>query len=458
MGLILSIGGFLCPLGISKLGGELEKMSEVHSANCSLSAVMESQKIIHRITRSLLIPEIFSDATEKSHLCGMLADTWSMGDEAMANFEALPRTREVEIHWGNLKSSWEAWRKTNSALIQLLKDEKREQAVAFVTDRERDAVGQVEGCLKDLQRLVLKLGKDAKNTEQTMANRLKTMILAGTAIGIMMALLFGFLFSRSLTRPIKGTIKKLSETYGRFMATADQLASASHQLSGGTASQAAAVRNASAITEELTAIVKANTEDVQRLKEVSEESGTVGFQTFELFRQSKKATKEIKLSIEETSKIVKTIGEIAFQSNLLALSASIEAARTSEAGIGFSVVAQEVRNLSLRSTEASKNTSNLIEETGRQIDRGDDLVRASLSNFIAYGEGSMPITEFTVTASEMAQKQAQGIEQINGALKEISLTAQKNAGLAQESAEVAQEISAQAQNMARVVEGLRRAV
>jgi methyl-accepting chemotaxis protein len=274
----------------------------------------------------------------------------------------------------------------------------------------------------------------------------------------MIALVFGVFFSRSLTRPIHRAINNLSGTYSRFMDTADQIAATSHQLSDGTSKQAAAVGEASSITEALAAIVQRNSEDVQKLKNSSEESATVGFKTFELFRQAKKATKEIKLSIEETAKIVKTISEIAFQSSLLALSASIEAARTGEAGIGFSVVAEEVRNLANRSTEAAKNTSALIEETVKLIARGDDLVRSSMRDFIAYGEGSTPITGFTQTAFEVAQKQAQGIEQITTALAEISLTAQNNASIAEESTAVAEEINAQAHNMAIIVEELKRIV
>ena len=99
------------------------------------------------------------------------------------------------------------------------------------------------------------------------------------------------------------------------------------------------------------------------LKNYQSETAVKWNEAFELFKQAKKATKEIKLSSEETSKIIKTIGEIAFQTNLLALSASVEAAQSNKFGIGFSVVAQEVRNLARRSTEAAKNTSALIEET-----------------------------------------------------------------------------------------------
>ncbi|OGP49766.1 MAG: hypothetical protein A2Y79_05645 [Deltaproteobacteria bacterium RBG_13_43_22] len=112
----------------------------------------------------------------------------------------------------------------------------------------------------------------------------------------------------------------------------------------------------------------------------------------------------------------------------------------------------------LTDLSAAKNTSALIEETVKLITKGDDLVRASLENFIAYGESSIPITGVSGTVFVAAQKQAKGIEQIKIAIGEISRTAQANAASAQESASAAQEISAQAQNMARIVEELKRVV
>ena len=459
MGLILSIGGFLGPLGISKLGEQLEGMSTVDlPAMDSLGTIAVSQKTIFQVTQSLLIPEIFSNASEKNRLFKRLEDNWQQANAAVARYEGVPKTKEVQVHWENFKNAWESWQKTHKSLIPLTREGNREPVLAFISGPEKEAYADAEKYLQDLLALRAKLGTDAGKTEHATAARLKNMVLTGTGMGIAMAMIFGFLFSRLLTRPIKHTIDNLSETYERFMATADQLAAVSHQLSGSTANQAAAVQEASAVIEELDAIVQSNSEDVQNLLQMVEKTGTIGYQAFETFRKSKKATKEIKLAIEETSKIVKTIGEIAFQSNLLALSASVEAARTNEAGIGFSVVAQEVRNLSIRSTEASKNTSDLIEVTARQIARGDELVRSSLSGFISYGQGSTPITEFTSMASDVSQKQAEGVGQINNALKEISQTAQKNAGIAEESAAVAQEISAQAQKMAEVIGELKQAV
>ena len=459
MGLILLIGGFWGPIGISRLGEQLKEVSEVHFPSLhSLGTMIEAQKTIQRVTHSLMIPESFSDEAEKSRLFKTLEEAWGRADKGWKGYESLPRTKEGEVLWSNLKPAWEAWRKSHFEVIQLLKEGKRAEAVALAVGREKEASGQAERLLLDLSALDLKLGEESKKTGQAMEIWQKRLVGIGTAIGIGIALAFGFLFAGSITRPVYRIIHNLSGTCDQFVTTAEQIASASHQLAGGTSTQAAAVEETSSVIEEVSSIIQQNTEGVQSLEKISNDSGTLGYAAFEIFKQAKRATKEIKLSSEETSKIVKTIGEIAFQTNLLALSASVEAAQSSEFGTGFSVVAQEVRNLAMRSTEAAKNTSTMIEETIRLINKGDDLVRTSVGSFIDYGQASGDIQTFSAKAGEVAHKQTLGVEQINIAIGEISRTAQNNASSAQESASAAQEISAQAQNMARIVEELKRVV
>jgi methyl-accepting chemotaxis protein len=459
MGLILLIGGLLGPYGISRLGGELKEVSEVHfPAIHSLGTMIEAQKTIQRAKQSLLIPELFSDETERGHLFQRLDQAWGRAEKGKKVYETLPRSKEGEVLWSNLKPTWETWMKSHQEVINLLKEGKRIEAVALSAGRERESFVQAERLLMELSNFNLKLSEKAKQTGLDMEVWQKRLVTSGTAAGIVIALLFGFFFAGSITKSVYRCIKNLSETCAQFAATSEQIASSSNQLAGGTSIQAAAVEETSSVTEQLSSIIQRNTEDVDNLKTFVEESGVRGMEAFDKFIKAKKALKEIKISSEETSKIVKTISEIAFQTSLLALSASIEAAQTNKVGIGFSVVAQEVRNLARRSTEASKNTSALIEETIRLINRGDDLVRASLGSFIAYGDASKPISGFSGTASEVARKQAQGIEQINIAIGEISRTSQINATSARESASVAQELTAQTNSMTKILEELKKVV
>ena len=167
--------------------------------------------------------------------------------------------------------------------------------------------------------------------------------------------------------------------------------------------------------------------------------------------EMKTAIEETVRSGDETSKIIKTIDEIAFQTNLLALNAAVEAARAGEAGAGFAVVAEEVRNLALRAAEAAKNTSEMIEGANGRIRQAADLngqvVEAMDANNEIAGKVAKLIDEIAAASNE----QAQGIEQVNTAVGDMDKVVQEVASSAEESASAAEEMDAQARQMKGMV-------
>src|SRR5208337_4378558 len=160
---------------------------------------------------------------------------------------------------------------------------------------------------------------------------------------------------------------------------------------------------------------------------------------------------EISQAGEETSKIIKTIDEIAFQTNLLALNAAVEAARAGEAGAGFAVVADEVRNLAMRAAEAAKNTADLIEGTVKKIKEGSEVVQKTNTEFSEVQTSSARMGELVGEISAASVEQAQGIEQISKAVTEMDKVVQANSANAEESASASEEMSAQAEQMKQFV-------
>jgi len=144
------------------------------------------------------------------------------------------------------------------------------------------------------------------------------------------------------------------------------------------------------------------------------------------------STQQIAEASRQTQNIVKSIDEIAFQTNLLALHAAVEAARAGEAGAGFAVVANEVRNLALRATESARNTSELIDDIVSKVHDGERLSQATRNDFDEVTEAASKVVALMAEIAAASQEQSQGIGQINKAVNEMSQVTQKNAAAAEE--------------------------
>jgi methyl-accepting chemotaxis protein len=156
---------------------------------------------------------------------------------------------------------------------------------------------------------------------------------------------------------------------------------------------------------------------------------------------------EISKASEESSKIIKTIDEIAFQTNLLALNAAVEAARAGEAGAGFAVVASEVRNLAMRAADAAKNTSALIEVTVKKVSDGTALLKTTSDAFMEVAGSTAKVGVLVGEIAVASTEQAQKIEQVDVAVTEMDKITQQNAATAEESASASEELNAQAEEM-----------
>jgi len=271
--------------------------------------------------------------------------------------------------------------------------------------------------------------------------------LAAVAIALVISASIGLLLKRKIRVLINSFITTLGEEADQIATASSQVASASRSLAEGTSQQASSLEETSSSLEELSSMTKQNADNAAQAKAMMAEAQQIVEKVNRHMEQMATAIQEITRSSEETSKIIKTIDEIAFQTNLLALNAAVEAARAGEAGAGFAVVADEVRNLAMRSAEAARNTSSLIENTITAVRKGNELTGLTQEAFKENMTISQKISQLIDEIATASQEQSHGISQINSAVAHMDKTVQQAAASAEESAAAAEELKSLARKI-----------
>ena len=251
---------------------------------------------------------------------------------------------------------------------------------------------------------------------------------------------------------LSDTLSHIGNASEQVQAGSQQLASSAMDLSQGATEQASSIEELVATITELSRRINDNASDAQAANELSSAAGAGVTESNEHMQQLMLAMQEINETSNEIGKIIKTIDDIAFQTNILALNAAVEAARAGSAGKGFAVVADEVRNLAAKSAEAAKNTTGLIESSFTAVENGTKLANqtaASLSDVVGKAQ---TVGEKIHNIAEISKEQAEAVSQITTGIDQISAVVQTNSATAEESAAASEELSSQATMLKSLME------
>lgn len=243
----------------------------------------------------------------------------------------------------------------------------------------------------------------------------------------------------------------LNDTLGQINISSDQVSSGSHQvsasaqaLSQGTTEQASSVEELAATVGEIAEQVKENAQNAQEASQKTNQAGGEITASNQKMRELIAAMNDISHASQEIGKVIKTIEDIAFQTNILALNAAVEAARAGNAGKGFAVVADEVRNLASKSAEAAKGTTTLIEGAIRAVNHGTQLADDTAKSLMNVVARATEVAAIVGKISFASGEQADAIAQITLGIDQISSVVQMNSATAEESAAASEELSGQA--------------
>lgn len=356
------------------------------------------------------------------------------------------RFRAIESDIANLKKIINSLQAFKTGLSQDSTYGRQEEVAAY---------DKVNNALKDLANDVNnQLNTSSSKVQDSLNSSIRNMVIFTLGV-LVLFVIIGILLLKNVRDNLGGYIQRVLASSEQTTAASEQIAHSSQNLASGASQQAASVEETSASLEEIASMAKSNTDEAvkadQTMREkVIERNERMGMR----MQNMSDLIKETVEMAAQTTNIVKTIDEIAFQTNLLALNAAVEAARAGEAGAGFAVVAEEVRNLALRSAEAAKNTSELIESSNTKINEVNELSSEVVRSLESNKGLLLEVGDTLSSISTASKEQSTGIEQLNQAVTEIEKVIQSNSATAEESAAASEELSAQSLEVKAIIEEL----
>jgi methyl-accepting chemotaxis protein len=314
-----------------------------------------------------------------------------------------------------------------------------------------DQIDPISSKITELVELQLAVAGEVYTASNERFHNLVRLFSSLLAIGGIVAGLLIWRINRRITSDLRSISHNLALGAEQSATSAHQVSESSQALAEGASEQAASLEETSSSLEEMTSMTQRNAEHARRAKDLSEQTRAAAETGSAHMQEMDAAMVGIKSASGKIAKIVKTIDEIAFQTNILALNAAVEAARAGEAGLGFAVVAEEVRALAQRSAEAAKETAQMIEDSVLKSEHGVAISGKVGESLTCIVERAREVDGLVAEIATASAEQSDGINQVNTAVTQMSQTTQASASISEESAAASRSLTTQSQELHRIV-------
>jgi methyl-accepting chemotaxis protein len=435
---------------VSSLAGETRMITK--DVLPGVQAVMTASALVANNRAAMLEHLAAADPARKAAIEKEMDAVSATLTETYAAYDKTISTDEDRALFATLDKPRAAYRVARAEkFLPLSRLDDRAGAMAVFASDVEPAFKHYQDVLSEL----IALNRRNGDVSSAAVDRGVAMTQAVLSIGLLIAVLIGagaaWLIIRAVNKALGSVVSELSEGARQVTSAAGQVATSSQSLSQGATEQAASLEETSASMEEMASMTRQNAANSQTAANLMSEVESKVKSSNQALGDMVASMASIQESSQQVAKIIKTIDEIAFQTNILALNAAVEAARAGEAGMGFAVVADEVRNLAQRSAQAARDTATLIEESIAKADSGNAKVEVVASAISGITESVTRVKGIVEEVSQASKQQSQGIDQVSQAISQMEKVTQTTAATAEESAAASEELSAQAEGSIQVV-------